>query len=173
MILNSDNSISRVSRKLWPLPVFVIPFAFAICYLAPSLFGSALTAFVVAFSILQIVMSAAVWMAWRSSHDQLTGVKLELSSLRGIVDVSRDAIIGITRDGVIMSWNLGARGIYGYSGKEALGSPISMLFDNRRGLEATSLFEKVARGENIQQHEMVHLKKGRTPIDISLTISPL
>ena len=173
MFLNSDNSISRVSRKLWPLPVFVIPFILGICYLAPSLFGSALIAFVVAFSILQIVMSGAVWMAWRSSHEQLTGVKLELSSLQGIVDVSRDAIIGITPDGVIMSWNRGARGIYGYTAKEALGSPLSMLFDHRKGLEASSLFAKISRGENVSQHEMVHLKKGQTTIDVSLTICPI
>ena len=72
-----------------------------------------------------------------------------------------------------MSWNRGARGIYGYTSKEALGSPISMLFDHRRGQEATLLFEKVARGENVTQHEMVHLKKGRTPIDVSLTICPI
>ena len=62
------------------------------------------------------------------------------------------------------------RGIYGYTVKEALGSPISMLFDLRRGQEANALFEKILRGENVQQHEMVHLKKGRTPIDVSLTI---
>jgi diguanylate cyclase (GGDEF)-like protein/PAS domain S-box-containing protein len=173
MFLNSDNSISRVSRKLWPLPVFVIPLALGICYLAPGLFGSALSAFAVAFSILQVVMSGAVWMAWRSSHEQLTGVKLALSSLQGIVDVSRDAIIGITPDGVIMSWNRGARGIYGYTAKEALGSPLSMLFDHRKGLEASALFAKVSRGENVSQHEMVHLKKGQTPIDISLTICPI
>ena len=173
MFLNSDNSISRVSRKLWPLPVFVIPFALTICLLAPGLFGSALTEFVVTFSLAQILMSGLVWFAWRSSQDQLTGVKLELSSLQGLVDVSRDAIIGVTTEGVIMSWNRGARTIYGYTAKEALGSTISMLFDNRRGLEATSLFEKVSRGENVTQHEMVHLKKGRTPIDISLTISPI
>jgi diguanylate cyclase (GGDEF)-like protein/PAS domain S-box-containing protein len=35
------------------------------------------------------------------------------------------------------------------------------------------LFEKVTRGENVTQHEMVHLKKGRTPIDVSLTICPI
>src|SRR5262249_60313611 len=87
--------------------------------------------------------------------------------------VSRDAIIGVTTDGVIMSWNRGARGIYGYTSKEALGSPISMLFDHRRGQEASQLFDKVARGENVTQHEMVHLKKGRTPIDVSLTICPI
>lgn len=173
MFLNSDNSISRVSRKLWPLPVLVIPFALGLCYFAPGLFGSALGAFVVAFSIFQVVMSSVVWKAWRGSQDQLTGVKLELSSLQGIVDVSRDAIIGITPDGVIMSWNQGARGIYGYTAKEALGSPLSMLFDHRKGLEATSLFGKVSRGENVSQYEMVHLKKGKLPIDVSLTICPI
>jgi PAS domain S-box-containing protein len=111
-----------------------------------------------------------VWTSWRGTREQLTGVQHELSSLQGIVDVSRDAIIGVTPDGVIMSWNRGARAIYGYTSKEALGSPISMLFDHRRGQEASLLFEKVARGENVTQYEMVHLKKGRTPIDVSLTI---
>jgi diguanylate cyclase (GGDEF)-like protein/PAS domain S-box-containing protein len=151
----------------------VIPFALGLCYLAPGLFGSALGEFVVAFSLLQVLVSGVVWMAWRSSHEQLTGVKLELSSLQGIVDVSRDAIIGITPDGVIMSWNRGARGIYGYTAKEALGSPLSLLFDHRKGLEATSLFGKVSRGENVSQYEMVHLKKGKLPIDVSLTICPI
>lgn len=173
MFLNSDNFISRMSRKLWPLPTFVIPAALAICFFAPGLFGFRLTELIVLLSLAQIVMSGAVWMAWRGSQEQLTGVKLELSSLQGIVDVSRDAIIGVTTEGVIMSWNRGARGIYGYTAKEALGSPISMLFDHRRGLGATSLFEKVLRGENVTQHEIVHLKKGSTPIDVSLTISPI
>jgi diguanylate cyclase (GGDEF)-like protein/PAS domain S-box-containing protein len=173
MFLNTDNSISRATRKLWPIPILVIPTALAVSLIAPGLLGSALTEFIVFFSLAQIISTGAVWLAWRHSHEQLAGVKFELSSLQGIVDVSRDAIIGVTTEGVIMSWNRGARGIYGYTAKEALGSPVSMLFDNRRGLEATSLFEKVARGENIQQHEMVHLKKGRTPIDISLTISPI
>ena len=173
MFLNRDNSISHITRRLWPLPVFVIPTALAVSLLTPGLLGSALTEVVVFLSAIQIVTTGAVWMAWRNSHEQMTDVKLELSSLQGIVDVSRDAIIGVTTEGVIMSWNRGARGIYGYTAKEALGSSISILFDNRRGLEATSLFDKVAQGENVTQHEMVHLKKGRTPIDISLTISPI
>ena len=125
------------------------------------------------FFIAQLIISLAVWKKWRGTREQLASVHHELSSLQGIVDVSRDAIIGVTTEGVIMSWNRGARGIYGYTSKEALGSPISMLFDNRRGQEAPGLFEKVAKGENVTQHEMVHLKKGRTPIDVSLTICPI
>lgn len=173
MFPNSNTPISRISRKLWPLPVFVIPALLAICFLAPGLFGSALTEFVVTFSLAQIVTTGAVWLACRSTHEELTGVKLELSTLQGIVDVSRDAIVGVTTDGVIMSWNHGARGIYGYTAKDALGSPISMLLDHRRSVEASSLFEKVSRGDNVNQHEMVHLKKGQTPIDVSLNISPI
>jgi len=173
MFLDSNSFISRASRKLWPLPTFVIPAALGFCFIVSALFGYNLTELVVILVIAQVVASVVVWKSWRGTQEQLAGVRHELSSLQGIVDVSRDAIIGVTTEGVIMSWNRGARGIYGYTSKEALGAPISMLFDHRRGQEASLLFEKVTRGENVTQHEMVHLKKGRTPIDVSLTICPI
>jgi diguanylate cyclase (GGDEF)-like protein/PAS domain S-box-containing protein len=173
MFLENTSFISRASRQLWPLPTFVIPSALALCLIAPGFFGSALTELVIVLFVSQIFFSVIVWKTWKGTREQLTGVRHELSSLQGIVDVSRDAIIGVTTEGVIMSWNRGARGIYGYTAKEALGSPLSMLFDHRRGQEATLLFEKVTQGENVTQHEMVHLKKGRTPIDVSLTICPI
>ncbi|HJT67974.1 MAG TPA: diguanylate cyclase [Pyrinomonadaceae bacterium] len=173
MLPTSNPSISRISRKLWPLPILVIPGLLALCIFAPAIFGSFTIIFVSALFVVQIVASATIWIGWRGTDEQLTGVKFELSTLQSIVDVSRDAIIGVTPEGVIMSWNRGARVIYGYTAKEALGSPISMLFDDRRGQEASLLFEKVARGENVTQYELVHLKKGRTPIDVSLTICPI
>ena len=135
-------------------------------------FDNAMSLVILLF-ITQFIFSLVIWKKWKGTREKLASVHHELSSLQGIVDVSRDAIIGVTTDGVIMSWNRGARGIYGYTTKEALGSQISMLFDHRRGQEANGLFEKVARGENVTQHEMVHLKKGRTPIDVSLTICPI
>ncbi len=173
MFLDSNSFISRASRKLWPLPTFVIPTAIGFCFIVSALFGSNLTELVVVLIVAQVVASIVVWKSWSGTNEQLAGVRHELSSLQGIVDVSRDAIIGVTTEGVIMSWNRGARGIYGYTSKEALGAPISMLFDHRRGQESSLLFEKVTRGENVTQHEMVHLKKGRTPIDVSLTICPI
>jgi diguanylate cyclase (GGDEF)-like protein/PAS domain S-box-containing protein len=165
--------ISHFGRLLRLLPILVIPALLGFCFFASSLFGPNLTLIVAGLSAAQIVASVLVWRNWKGTDEQLTGVKFELSTLQGIVDVSRDAIIGVTPEGVIMSWNRGARAIYGYTAKEALGSPISMLFDHRRGQEAAQLFEKVASGENVTQHELVHLKKGRTPIDVSLTICPI
>lgn len=174
MSSNGNNLVSRASRKLWPLPVFVIPGLLGLCFIAPAPFGSKLTlVVVVGLFASQIAASAAVLVGWKGTEEQLTGVKLELSTLQDIVDVSRDAIIGVTPDGVIMSWNRGARGIYGYTAKEALGSTIATLFDDRHGQEAELLFEKVARGETVNQYEVVHLKKGHHPIDVSLTISPI
>lgn len=173
MFLDSNSFISRASRKLWPLPTLVIPSVIVCCFIVPQLFGSAFTEVVVVLFVAQVILSAMVWRSWKSTQEQLIGVRQELSSLQGIVDVSRDAIIGVTTEGVIMSWNRGARGIYGYTAREALGAPLSMLFDHRRGQEATVLFEKVTQGENVTQHEMVHLKKGRTRIDVSLTICPI
>jgi diguanylate cyclase (GGDEF)-like protein/PAS domain S-box-containing protein len=173
MFLDRKSLISRVSRKLWPLPTFVIPCALGLCFIVPEFLGSNVTEFVAVLIVVQILASVVVWKSWQGTQEQLASVRHELSSLQGIVDVSRDAIIGVTTDGVIMSWNRGARGIYGYTSKEALDAPISMLFDHRRGQEAALLFEKVTSGENVTQHEMVHLKKGRTPIDVSLTICPI
>ena len=114
MLPTSNSSISRISRKLWPLPILVIPGLLGLCFLVPALFGSFTIALVVVLFFVQIVASAMVWTGWRGTDEQLTGVKLELSTLQSIVDVSRDAIIGVTPDGVIMSWNRGARVIYGY-----------------------------------------------------------
>jgi len=170
MLLDRKSFISRASGQLWPLPTFVIPSAFGLCFIFPGLFGYG---FVAVLFVAQVLVSAVVWKSWKGTRQQLASVHHELSSLQGIVDVSRDAIIGVTIEGVIMSWNRGARAIYGYTSKEALGSQISMLFDHHRGQEATGLFDKVARGENVTQHEMVHLKKGRRPIDVSLTICPI
>jgi diguanylate cyclase (GGDEF)-like protein/PAS domain S-box-containing protein len=173
MLSLSNFSMSRSSRLWRLLPIFVIPALLGLCFLVSSLFGLSLTLVIIALSVVQIVASVIVWKNWKGTDEQLTGVKFELSTLQSIVDVSRDAIIGVTPEGVIMSWNRGARVIYGYTAKEALGSPVSMLFDHRRGQEASLLFDKVASGENVTQHELVHLKKGRTPIDVSLTICPI
>src|SRR5690348_754140 len=96
---------------------------------------------VILLVIAQLLAAICIWKKWRGTREQLASVHHELSSLQGIVDVSRDAIIGVTTEGVIMSWNRGARGIYGYTSKEALGAQISMLFDHRRGgQEANGLF---------------------------------
>ena len=166
-------SFPPIKRTAWLLPSAIIPLAIVLGATRSSLLDSYWNILFTVLVISELTVTVILWKRWSRTSSQLDGVEGELSYLQRIVDVSRDAIIGVTPDGVIMSWNSGARAIYGYTTKEALGSQISMLFDNRKGQEAHLLFEKVTHGEIVSQHEITHLKKGRVPIDVSLTICPI
>lgn len=95
------------------------------------------------------------------------------SQLAAIVESSDDAIIGKTLDGVIISWNLGAEKIYGYTSNEILGHSISILTPPERPDEVPQILKKIKRGERIGNYETVRMRKGGKQIDVSLTISPI
>lgn len=48
--------------------------------------------------------------------------------LARVVDMSSEAVFGCDLSGVIRTWNLGARTLFGYSHEEAVGKPLSDLF---------------------------------------------
>ena len=47
--------------------------------------------------------------------------------LAAVVEFSDDAIITKTLDGIVTSWNAGAEKIFGYSAREMIGQPVSLL----------------------------------------------
>ena len=108
--------------------------------------------------------------------NDLTGRKKAeetISHLAAIVEFSDDAIIGITLDGVIMSWNLGAKKLYGYTKVEAINHSVSMLIPPERSEEGPALREHISRGQVVDHYETVRRKKDGTLVDVALTISPV
>jgi PAS domain S-box-containing protein len=93
--------------------------------------------------------------------------------LATIVESSDDAIIGKTLDGVITSWNSGARQIYGYTPEEAVGSPVSILAPPERLGEITEMLEGIKRGERLEDFETVCVRKDGTRLHASITVSPV
>ena len=93
--------------------------------------------------------------------------------LAAIVDSSQDAIIGKTLDGIVTSWNSAAERIYGYSAWEAIGRPIDFLHPPERRGELVPVFERLARGEQVESFEIVRLHKDGSPLNIFLTLSPV
>jgi PAS domain S-box-containing protein len=93
--------------------------------------------------------------------------------LAAIVESSDDAIIGKTLEGIITSWNEGAERIYGYSAKETVGQPISMLVPPERPEEIPTILERIRRGEKVDYFETVRVTKDGRRLDISLTVSPI
>jgi PAS domain S-box-containing protein len=93
--------------------------------------------------------------------------------LAAIVDSSNDAIVSKTLEGVVLSWNRGAERIFGYSAADMIGRPITMLFPPDRLGEETDFLARMAKGETIEHYETVRVRKDGTPIDVSVTLSPV
>jgi PAS domain S-box-containing protein len=93
--------------------------------------------------------------------------------LAAIVDSSDDAIVSKTLDGIITSWNTSAERLFGYTASEAIGQHISFIIPLNRRNEETIIIERIKKGERIEHFDTVRVRKDQTPLDISLTISPV
>jgi two-component system cell cycle sensor histidine kinase/response regulator CckA len=97
----------------------------------------------------------------------------KLSQLESIIECSNDAIIIHTLDGTIVSWNVGAESIYGYSAGEVLGQPRKILLPDDQADELRAILEQLKIGKRIQVYETVHIRKDGQRIDVSMMISPV
>jgi PAS domain S-box-containing protein len=104
-------------------------------------------------------------------HRQKT--QLALGQLRAVAETSEDAIITKDLNGIIISWNKGAEGVFGYEADEVIGKSVSILIPPERHDEEPSILERIRRGQRIEHYETVRQRKDGTLIDISLSVSPL
>jgi PAS domain S-box-containing protein len=95
------------------------------------------------------------------------------SQLESIIEFANDAIVIYTLGGTIVSWNMGAETIYGYSASEALGRSRYMLVPPDQLDEVSGILERLERGERIRLHEAVHIRKDGKRINVSITVSPV
>ena len=113
----------------------------------------------------------------QSILDELPALRLKadkaIGLLAAIVDSSDDAIVTETLDGVITSWNSSAERLFGYTASEAVGQHISLIIPANRRNEETVIIERSNNGERIEPFDTVLMRKDQTPLDVSLTISPV
>lgn len=93
--------------------------------------------------------------------------------LAAIVEHSDDAIIGKDLNGVITSWNAAAERLYGFTAREAVGQPITLIVPSDRQAELKTIMARLLRGERVEHLETERLKKDGTRVDVSLTVSPI
>jgi PAS domain S-box-containing protein len=96
-----------------------------------------------------------------------------LAHLAAIVESSADAIVGMTLDGTITSWNPGAERIYGYAEHEILGRPVATLVRADREGEMAEILAEAAKGVAVGRQEAVHVAKGGRAFDAAFTLSPV
>jgi PAS domain S-box-containing protein len=95
------------------------------------------------------------------------------SLLASLVRECDDAIIGEMLDGQIVSWNSGAERLYGYTASEIIGEPATILEVPYRPAEQPLVLDRLRHEQRVPRFETVHLRKNRTPVEVSLTISPI
>ncbi|WP_440948694.1 PAS domain S-box protein [Methanosarcina sp. T3] len=97
----------------------------------------------------------------------------KIQTLANIVESSDDAIITESLNGIITSWNRGAEQIYGYSAKEILGKPISVLEPPMLVEETKELNELIRQEDKIHHYETLRVRKDGKIINVSMAISPI
>lgn len=93
--------------------------------------------------------------------------------LSAIVESSSDAIVGKALDGTILTWNDGARRLYGYEAGEIVGRNIAVIIPPERDGELAGILRRIRRGERVEHFETVRVRKDGSRVDVSVTVSPI
>ena len=94
-------------------------------------------------------------------------------SLAAIVQSSEDAVISEALDGTITSWNPAAEKMFGYTEKEALGKPMSIIGPTDRIDEFKEIIERVKKGLTVERYETQRRRKDSSLVDVAVTVSPV
>jgi len=90
-----------------------------------------------------------------------------------LVESSDDAIIGLTGDSVITTWNAAAQRLYGYKAAEALGRKASFLLPTDRKAELDTVQNRVATTGGAQEFETKRVHKDGRVLDVAVAVSPI
>ena len=110
-----------------------------------------------------------------SSRPEEDPDRLEREALRlaAIVSSSDDAIISKDLNGIIQTWNRGAERIFGYTADEVIGKSITIIIPEDRLDEETEVLRRIRAGLSVEHFETIRRRKDGSPINISLTVSPV
>jgi PAS domain S-box-containing protein len=108
----------------------------------------------------------------RDTTDQ-TKAEEARSRLAAIVESSGDAIISMTPDGIIESWNQSAQKMSGYAGEDVVGRPLAFLMPEEKRGEIEDIIARARRGERPATFATLERRKDGSCFDASVTMSPI
>ena len=97
----------------------------------------------------------------------------DLQTLAAIVESSDDAICSKSLDGTVLSWNEGARRIFGFAADEVVGRRFSVPVPPGVVDQIPALMAAVRRGEHVPTHETERFRKDGERVHVSLSLSAI
>ncbi|HYX75429.1 MAG TPA: PAS domain S-box protein [Steroidobacteraceae bacterium] len=98
---------------------------------------------------------------------------LQSAHLAAVVESSQDAIMSMSLEGRIQSWNAGAAVLYGYQADEVLGRSVLLIIPEELHAQEFQFLERIRAGERIAHFDTTRRAKDGRRLPISLTISPI
>ena len=93
--------------------------------------------------------------------------------LEGLVQNIGEAVISYSPDGKILTWNMAAERIFGYSRPEIVGRSMAQLTPDHLLGELEQVAQQVARGQIIRGVVTTRLRKGGVAFPASITYAPV
>jgi PAS domain-containing protein len=87
----------------------------------------------------------------------------------GLIRLADDPIFASLADGTIVSWNAGARNLYGYSTEEIVGKPVSLVIPYELRTSEERNREKVLTGDAAAPYDTLRLSKAGVTTTVSVS----
>jgi two-component system, cell cycle sensor histidine kinase and response regulator CckA len=95
------------------------------------------------------------------------------SQLAAILSQSIDAVLGTDMEGKVTAWNHGAEMMFGYTPVEIIGQSVAILSPEDKRERMIEMRNQALEGKSISSYETVRMKKDRTLLQVSSSVSPI
>lgn len=93
--------------------------------------------------------------------------------LAAIVESSNDAIIGLSLEGLIVSWNAGAEVMFGHGFEEVIGRSSEIFAPPGAPSDMPAILEQLKRGDPVKNFETLCLTQDGGQVQIAVSVSPI
>ena len=93
--------------------------------------------------------------------------------LEGLVQNLDEALVSCSTDGKILTWNMAAERIFGYTRAEIVGRPMTQLTPDGHLAELDQMVAQVLRGQAVRHVVTTRLRKGGVAFPASVTFAPV
>ena len=107
----------------------------------------------------------------RLYEKELLRARKDAEQVSEVVRRSSDAILRLSPDGAIQSWNEGARHMFGWSTNEALEKSLTFLLEDEGRGQLLDAIALLGRGLQVFK-ELTGLRKDGSKLDVSITLTP-
>jgi PAS domain S-box-containing protein len=108
------------------------------------------------------------WLGTSADVDDRRRAEESLPVLAGLIDSTDDAVVSVSLEGTILTWNPAAERIFGYTALEAVGRPVVVLAPPGEREATCELIDRTGRGESIPLYQAAHVRKDGSAVAVAV-----